>query len=330
MKEILCFGDSNTYGLIPGTTSRFDRDTRWTGILESELFSKGYKIVEEGLCGRTTIFEDELRDNRRGVDMLPALLESHNPIDYVILMLGTNDCKTYYNASAGLIGKGIEKLIAQIKSYNSELGILLMSPIVLGDEVWKPEYDPEFNKTSVKTSHKLKDVYKKIAKKYGRYKNDAVPREDMFVMTDISSEYFKSINEKEKNVVVHDNLDPVEFLKMDFSEETINEHDDEEEYLMSMIDSLSSDEMDDIINEEEEATRRAKFEEFLQDYDLMSIVQIYSSELIEPERKKAIIELEKLGIDEDKIKNEVYPEIPLSEVLENVRMVRNYYAAVNS
>ena len=170
----------------------------------------------------------------------------------------------------------------------------------------------------------------KIAKKYGRYKNDAVPREDMFVVTDRSSEYFKSINEKEKNVVVHDNLDPVEFLKMDFSEETINEHDDEEEYLMSMIDSLSSDEMDDIINEEEEATRRAKFEEFLQDYDLMSIVQIYSSELIEPERKKAIIELEKLGIDEDKIKNEVYPEIPLSEVLENVRMVKNYYAAVNS
>ena len=89
-------------------------------------------------------------------------------------------------------------------------------------------------------------------------------------------------------------------------------------------------EMNDIINEEEEATRRAKFEEFLQDYDLMSIVQIYSSELIEPERKKAIIELEKLGIDEDKIKNEVYPEIPLSEVLENVRMVKNYYAAVNS
>ena len=52
--------------------------------------------------------------------------------------------------------------------------------------------------------------------------------------------------------------------------------------------------------------------------------------MIEPERKKAIIELEKLGIDEDKIKNEVYPEVPLSEVLENVRMVKNYYAAVNS
>ena len=166
MKEILCFGDSNTYGLIPGTTSRFDRSTRWTGILESALFPNGYKIVEEGLCGRTTIFEDELRDNRRGIDMLPALLESHSPIDYVILMLGTNDCKTYYNASAGLIGKGIEKLISQIKKYDSSLDILLMSPIVLGDEVWKPEFDPEFNKNSVKTSHKLKDVYKKIEEFY--------------------------------------------------------------------------------------------------------------------------------------------------------------------
>ena len=49
MKEILCFGDSNTYGLIPGTTSRFDRSTRWTGILESALFPNGYKIVEEGV-----------------------------------------------------------------------------------------------------------------------------------------------------------------------------------------------------------------------------------------------------------------------------------------
>ena len=99
--------------------------------------------------------------------MLPALLESHNPVDYVILMLTTNDCKTYYNASAGLIGKGIEKLISQIKNHDSSLKILLMSPILLGDDVWKPEYDPEFNKNSVKTSHKLKAVYKKIANRVG-------------------------------------------------------------------------------------------------------------------------------------------------------------------
>lgn len=50
MKEILCFGDSNTYGLIPGTTRRYDRETRWTGILAEKLYDKGYRIIEEGLC----------------------------------------------------------------------------------------------------------------------------------------------------------------------------------------------------------------------------------------------------------------------------------------
>ena len=173
MKQILCFGDSNTWGYDGETRKRLPWGKRWTSLLQEKFdvekaaSSEKVRIIEEGLCGRTTVFEDPLRDGRRGTALLPTLLETHEGVDAVVLMLGTNDCKTYYNASAGLIGKGIEKLIAQIKSYNSELGILLMSPIVLGDEVWKPEYDHEFNKTSVKTSNKLKDVYKKIAKKYG-------------------------------------------------------------------------------------------------------------------------------------------------------------------
>ena len=59
-----------------------------------------YKRQEEGLCGRTTVFEDELREGRKGAAFLPTLLESHAPVDRVVLMLGTNDCKTFYNASA--------------------------------------------------------------------------------------------------------------------------------------------------------------------------------------------------------------------------------------
>ena len=66
MKEILCFGDSNTYGLIPGTKNRYGRDTRWTGLIEQQLYGKGCRIIEEGLCGRTTVFEDELREGRKG------------------------------------------------------------------------------------------------------------------------------------------------------------------------------------------------------------------------------------------------------------------------
>lgn len=58
MKQIVCFGDSNTYGLIPGTTDRYDWNTRWTGIVGEKMSRQGYLVQEEGLCGRTTIFDD--------------------------------------------------------------------------------------------------------------------------------------------------------------------------------------------------------------------------------------------------------------------------------
>lgn len=166
MKEILCFGDSNTYGLIPGTQNRYDRDIRWTGILEKHLYKKGYRIIEEGLCGRTTIFDDLYREGRNGSSMLPTLLESHKPIDQVILMLGTNDCKSCFHTNPQKIGAGIECLIKQIKSVDAQIEILLISPILLGDEVWKPEFDPEFDQTSVEVSKGLKEVYQEIARKY--------------------------------------------------------------------------------------------------------------------------------------------------------------------
>ena len=166
MKEILCFGDSNTYGLIPGTTRRYDRETRWTGILAEKLYDKGYRIIEEGLCGRTSVFDDATRDGRNGAKVLPMLLETHAPLDQVVLMLGTNDCKTVYGASAEVIGKGIEKLLYQIESADRKIKVLLISPIWLGDKVWEDGYDPEFNEKSVETSKRLKSVYEKIAKKH--------------------------------------------------------------------------------------------------------------------------------------------------------------------
>ena len=163
MKQILCFGDSNTYGLIPGTTGRYGWNVRWTGILDEYVRNKGYRVIEEGLCGRTTIFEDELREGRRGIDTLPILLESHNPIDIVVLMLGTNDCKAVYNASAELIGKGIKRLLEQIKNKIPKSKVVLVSPILLGEGVWEDGFDKEFNHQSVETSKNLHNVYKRIA-----------------------------------------------------------------------------------------------------------------------------------------------------------------------
>ena len=166
MKQILCFGDSNTWGLDGETGKRFPWEERWTGILQEKLADRDIRIVEEGLCGRTTIFEDPLRLGRRGTELLPTLLETHTP-DAVVLMLGTNDCKTVYGASAEVIGRGIEKLIKQIKAVAADTKILLISPIWLGEGVWEEGFDPEFDEKSVETSKKLKAVYQRIAGEYG-------------------------------------------------------------------------------------------------------------------------------------------------------------------
>lgn len=165
MKHILCFGDSNTYGLIPQINGRYSWDERWTGILNYKLGLDNYRIIEDGLCGRTTIFEDPLRDNRNGSKILPTVLETNNGIDAIILMLGTNDCKTVYGATAEIIGKGIERLINIIKQYSITSKILLVSPIHFGEKVWHNEYDPEFSPNSIIVNKGLANVYENIANK---------------------------------------------------------------------------------------------------------------------------------------------------------------------
>lgn len=166
MKNILCFGDSNTYGLIPGTSKRYPWGVRWTSILEEGVRLKGYRVIEEGLCGRTTIFEDVSRKGRNGSELLPVFLEAHNPIDIVVLMLGTNDCKTVYKATPEKIGEGIEVLIKQIRSFDPKIQILLISPISLGVGVWEEGYDTEFDSNSVGVSKALPKVYREIARKW--------------------------------------------------------------------------------------------------------------------------------------------------------------------
>ena len=167
MKTILAFGDSNTWGLIPGSNpqERFPWGTRWTSILQG--LTDDARIIEEGLCGRTTIFDDALRPGRRGLSTLPGLLESKSPVDAAIIMLGTNDCKTWYGANAYTIGRGIELCLDELQKYVDPSKILLISPIFLGRDVWRSDKDPEFGTGSVDVSRKLKDVYSGIASRRG-------------------------------------------------------------------------------------------------------------------------------------------------------------------
>nr|WP_296040111.1 GDSL-type esterase/lipase family protein [uncultured Blautia sp.] len=161
--NILCFGDSNTYGYKPDGTGRFDENTRWTQILQKKLGS-GYRIIEEGLCGRTTVFQDELREGRRGLDLIGVTVEMQNPLDLMILMLGTNDCKTRYGASAAVIARGLDQVIRKArKSSSRPFDILVVSPIHLGKGVGEPDFDPEFNETSEAVSRNLASEYRKVA-----------------------------------------------------------------------------------------------------------------------------------------------------------------------
>lgn len=165
MKTVLAFGDSNTWGLIPGTNRRYSFSERWTGLVQQK--GKNLRIIEEGLCGRTTVFEDRRRKNRKGIDLLPTLIEAQSPLDGAIIMLGTNDCKAYFEPTPEKIGEGISRCLDELQKFLPPKKILLVSPISLGEDVWLPEKDPEFDKNSVEVSRKLKEVYSNIARKRG-------------------------------------------------------------------------------------------------------------------------------------------------------------------
>ncbi len=134
-----------------------------------DLLGNDAHVIEEGLCGRTTIHEDAYRDNRNGLKTLPLVWETYSPIDFVVLMLGTNDCKSFYSPNAYKIGKGLEQCVDKILEHISADRLLIISPIHLGDEVWKDEFDPEFDQASVQVSRELSGVYRAIANGRGAH-----------------------------------------------------------------------------------------------------------------------------------------------------------------
>ena len=167
MKQLLCFGDSNTWGLIPKTSERYSWGVRWTSILQEKLYDKDVRVLEEGLCGRTTVFDDAYRKNRNGLKSLPEILETSYPIDAAVIMLGTNDCKAYYKSNSYNIAKGLGLCVDELLKYISPEKVLIVSPIFLGDAVWKEEFDPEFDAHSVDIAKGLFNEYKKVAETKG-------------------------------------------------------------------------------------------------------------------------------------------------------------------
>ena len=130
-KNILCFGDSNTHGYNSKTGGRFGTDERWTKLLQKKLGDE-YYIIEEGLSGRTTSFEDPVFEGLNGLNAIYPCMMSHEPLDLVIIMLGTNDTKDRFAANAFIIGKGLERLTQKAidthAAWRGKPNVLIVAP----------------------------------------------------------------------------------------------------------------------------------------------------------------------------------------------------------
>ena len=178
MKNILCFGDSNTWGYDPATQTRFSKDIRWTGVLQQLLGSK-YNVIEEGLNGRTTNVNEKqdhglgyFRPFRSAMDLLSVLIETNSPLDLIIVMLGTNDLKTNFNQSAEMIAKNMRLVCESIidNDYFQSKSIILVSPTHINEE--SPNLLDSFIGTT-QASQSFSNSYRKISDDLDLYFLDA-------------------------------------------------------------------------------------------------------------------------------------------------------------
>ena len=141
-KHILCLGDSNTHGYCADPKDcadggiRFNEDERWTCRLQAAL-GGDYLVTEEGLSGRTTVFVDPIHESMDALSVLYPILKSHECIDLLIIMLGTNDVKERFAANEYVIGAGMERLIQRAKTIDcwgaQKPNLLVVAPPRIGD-----------------------------------------------------------------------------------------------------------------------------------------------------------------------------------------------------
>ncbi|MEJ8474851.1 GDSL-type esterase/lipase family protein [Roseibium algae] len=168
--SVVCFGDSLTWGFRPGPRTRYGHDLRWTRLLQQDL-GDGFYVLEEGVNGRTTVFEDPVRGDKNGLAHLATVRKTHMPIDILVIMLGTNDLQSRFNMTAGVIGSAMSRLLEYATRPTEDPEgkapkVLLMSPPPLGDFEGSV-LAPMFCEKSRAESESLKAVYAEIAQQYG-------------------------------------------------------------------------------------------------------------------------------------------------------------------
>ena len=174
MKRVLCFGDSNVYGCNTEPCSRglpmarFDENTRWTSLLQKRLGSD-YRVIEAGLNGRTTVFDDPTDYGKSGYAALDVIFKTNDPIDLFVIMLGTNDLRDLFAGDAFYIFQGMQRILVRLKelsvaSLNPDMQILLLAPPHIN---MRPEYFMQYKPEWIEEGRKLPGFYRALSQMFG-------------------------------------------------------------------------------------------------------------------------------------------------------------------
>ncbi|MEN3791469.1 SGNH/GDSL hydrolase family protein [Fulvimarina sp. MAC3] len=171
MKTVLAFGDSLTWGYDPQTMLRHDFFDRWPNVVGKALGHK-VRVISEGLNGRTTAFDDHMVPaERNGAKVLPTLLASHQPLDLVVIMLGTNDLKRHTGGGRVFESRqGLERLIEICQTFPYQRGyeppkLLLVAPPHFTSTT-EPDFSLLFGHAVEESTH-FRSAITKVAEEYG-------------------------------------------------------------------------------------------------------------------------------------------------------------------
>lgn len=162
MATILCYGDSLTWGSVPNG-GRYPAHLRWPNQL-NEALGTDHQVINFGLPGRTTIWDEPFLEGRNGLSYIQAALETFGPVDVLIIMLGTNDLKRHFNIGAFEAAKGVEKLIKKARMPNQQVFPYPEIVIVAPPNILSPTGEmAESYSGAVEKSQYFHQHYQKIA-----------------------------------------------------------------------------------------------------------------------------------------------------------------------
>jgi len=164
MKKILCFGDSNTFGFIPGSGARYDANSRWTGVLATLAKGK-FEIIEAGCNNRTCFSDNPEGEIFTGYKILPSLLSAD--LDCVVLALGINDLQFFFNPTLEEVQKGMENLIDIARKGAPKAKILVVAPSKILPELLSGYFVCQFDEVSIEKSSHIAEIYAKSARDKG-------------------------------------------------------------------------------------------------------------------------------------------------------------------